>query len=318
MRAVGRAGASARARAVTSLVLAAVSLAACSTAPSGALLAPARVAREHGSRVIVVTMENEEATSIVGNPQARYANALIDRYGLATGSYAVTHPSLPNYIALTSGSTGGLHSDCTGCSVSSFNVVDQLESAHISWKAYMEGLPRPCFAGAGAGGYAKKHDPFAYYRDVVSSPARCDRIVGFGALNADLRAGTLPTYAWVSPNLCDDGHDCGVTGGDRFMARSLPSLIRALGPHGFLIVTWDEGSSDRGCCGDAAGGRIATIVVGPDVRHGARLAEPVDHYGVLATIERALGLPAIGAAANDRNGSLDALFEHPPRLRPGG
>jgi hypothetical protein len=293
-------------------------LAACSSArPGRPLAAPSSVAVEKRSHVVLLTMENEEEPSIVGDPQAPYANALIRRYALATSSYAIAHPSLPNYIALTSGSTHGLSSDCTECQVSAPDIVDQLEAAHISWRAYMEGLPHPCFRGAeAAGGYAKKHDPFAYYDDVASSPSRCRRIVGFDALDSDLRAGTLPTYAWISPNLCDDGHDCGVSGGDRFLARAVPSLISALGPRGFLVITWDEGATDRGCCaGAAAGGRIATIVVGPQVRPGVRLSGAVDHYGVLATVERSLGLPLLGGAADAANGSLDAAFERPPRLR---
>ncbi len=304
-------------RALAGVAVAASSLAACSTAqPGRPVAAPSSVAAQVRSHVLVLLMENEEATSIVGNPRAPYANSLIRRYGLATQSYAITHPSLPNYIALTSGSSHGLSSDCTECHVSATNVVDQLEAAHISWKAYMEGLPSPCFEGAEAGEYAKKHDPFVYYDDIASSAARCHRVVGFGVLDSDLRAGSLPTYAWISPNLCDDGHDCGVAGGDSFLARTVPSLIRALGPRGFLVITWDEGATDLGCCGGAAaGGRIATILVGPGVRPGARLSRPVDHYGVLATIERALGLSPLAGAADPANGGLEALFERPPRLR---
>jgi hypothetical protein len=261
-------------------------------------------------------MENEENTDIVGNHAAPYANALIRRYGLATQSFAITHPSLPNYLALTSGSTQGITSDCTDCKVQAPNIVDQLEAAHISWKAYLEDQPEPCFHGAGAGGYAKKHNPFIYYEDVAGSPARCGKLVSFTQLATDLRSGRLPTYAWISPNLCDDGHDCGVTGGDRFLARTVPSLLRGLGPHGFLVLTWDEGSSNAGCCGGAAqGGHIATILVGPDVRRGARLPTPVDHYGVLGTIEQALGLAPLAGAADLSSGRLTALFAHPPHIR---
>ena len=119
---------------------------------------------------------------------------------------------------------------------------------------------------------------------------------------------------WISPHLCDDSHDCAVDAGDRFLARTVPLLLRGLGPHGYLVVTWDEGTSDAGCCGVARGGRIATVVAGPAVRPGARLREPVDHYGVLATIERSLGLPLLGEAARSRNGSLAALFRRPPRI----
>ena len=106
-----------------------------------------------------------------------------------------------------------------------------MEAAGIPWKAYLEDQPTPCFTGATAAGYAKKHNPFIYYNDIASSSRRCDRLVGFGQLSADLRHAQLPTYAWISPNLCDDGHDCGVAGGDRFLARAVPALLRELGLH---------------------------------------------------------------------------------------
>jgi acid phosphatase len=274
-----------------------------------------KLAHSHSSHVLVIVMENEESTDIVGSRAAPYANALIRRYGLATQSFAIAHPSLPNYLALTSGSTHGITSDCTDCRVHAPNIVDELEAAHISWKAYLEDQPEPCFQGAGSGGYAKKHNPFIYYDDVAGSPARCSKLVGFKQLSADLRGGQLPTYGWISPNLCDDGHDCGVTGGDRFLARTVPSLLRELGPHGFLVLTWDEGSSDAGCCGGAAqGGHIATILAGPDVRRGVRIHMPVNHYGVLGTIEQALGLAPLAGAADPRSGRLTALFARPPHI----
>jgi hypothetical protein len=269
----------------------------------------------HASHVVVIVMENEEATSILGSAAAPYANALARRYGVATQSYAVAHPSLPNYLALTSGSVDGVESDCTECHVAARNIVDQLEAARISWRAYLEDQPGSCFRGARAGGYAKKHNPFIYYDDVARSPARCSHLVGFGALASDLRAGRLPTYAWITPNLCDDGHDCAIAAGDRFLARTVPPILHELGPHGFLILTWDEGSSERGCCGgEAHGGRIATIVAGPEVRRGGRDDQAVDHYGVLGTIEEALGMPPLAGARDPRSGRLTRLFAHPPHV----
>jgi hypothetical protein len=258
--------------------------------------------------VVVVAMENADYGEVIGNPQAPYANRLARSYGLATQSYAIAHPSLPNYLALTSGSTHGVSSDCTDCHFAATNIVDQLEAAHVSWGAYLEDIPAPCFRGSAAGGYAKKHNPFIYYDDVARSSSRCHRLVGFGRLAADLRAGRLPAFAWITPNLCDDGHDCGVAAGDRFLARTVPLLLRELGPHGFVVVTWDEGSSDSGCCGAARGGHVATILAGPDVRRGARDAQPVDHFGVLGTIEQVLGLPPLGGAANPSSGRLTPLL----------
>jgi phosphatidylinositol-3-phosphatase len=275
-----------------------------------------RLSRAYTSHVVVVVMENAESTDVIKNPAAPYTNSEIGAYGLASQSYAIAHPSLPNYLALTSGSTDGVKSDCTDCHVRARNIVDQLETAGISWKAYLEDAPSPCFRGAEFAGYAKKHNPFIYYDDIASSPGRCRRLVGFGQLAADLRDGRLPTFAWITPNLCDDGHDCPVSVADRFLARTLPALVRELGPHGFLVLTWDEGSSDASCCGGSArGGHIATIVVGPDVRRGARESAPVDHYGVLGTIEQALRLPPLAGAADPRSGRLTALFARPPRVR---
>ena len=106
----------------------------------------------------------------------------------------------------------------------------------------------------------------------------------------------------------------GKEGGDRFLARTVPGLLRALGPHGYLVLTWDEGSTNQGCCGAAAGGHIVTILAGPDVRRGARMATPVDHYGVLGTIESSLGLPALAGAADPRSGRLTALFKKPVHI----
>ena len=133
-------------------------------------------------------------------------------------------------------------------------------------------------------------------------------------LASDLRAERLPTFAWITPNLCDDTHDCSVGTGDAFLARTVPALQRELGPSGFLVITWDEGASNAGCCGAAHGGHVATIVVGPTVRPGARDATPLDHYGVLATIEQALGLPPLAGAASSSAGRLAGLFRSAPSI----
>jgi phosphatidylinositol-3-phosphatase len=300
---------------VLAVSCAAVLLAACGASAmkaAPALPPPNALPRSASSHVVVVVMENEEAGGVLGSADAPYLNALARRYAVATSSYAIRHPSLPNYLALTSGSTHGITSDCTDCHVGGRNIVDQLEAAHRSWKAYMEDLPRPCSPVASAGGYAKKHDPFLYYDDIVHNPARCRRVVGFGTLTGDLRHGTLPAFSFITPNLCHDMHDCDVATGDRFLSGLVPGLLRELGPHGFLVITWDEGSSNAGCCVDAHGGRIATIVAGPDVRRGARSGRAVDHYGVLRTIENALGLAPLGGAAAPRSGTLDALFTPAP------
>jgi hypothetical protein len=267
------------------------------------------------SHIALIVMENKEAADVVGTSSSAYVTALARRYAVATRSYAIRHPSLPNYLALTSGSTQGITDDCTGCHVAARNIVDQLEAAGISWKAYIEDLPAPCSGVATAGGYAKKHNPFMYYDDVARDRRRCRNVVGFDRLAADLSRGTLPTFAFISPNLCHDTHDCPVATGDHFLSGLVPRLLHESGPHGFVVLTWDEGTSDEGCCVDARGGRIATIVAGPDVRRHARANAPLDDYGVLRTVESALGLRPLAGAALRRSGSLDSLFARRVRVR---
>ena len=154
---------------------------------------PSPTARLPGSapvHVAVIVMENHEYGDIIGSRSAPYINSLARRYGLATGMYAITHPSLPNYLALTGGATFGIGSDCTDCSVHATSIVDQLEQAHLAWRAYMQDLPRSCFTGASAGEYAKKHDPFVYYTRITGNPARCANIVPLARLAADERSQT--------------------------------------------------------------------------------------------------------------------------------
>jgi phosphatidylinositol-3-phosphatase len=294
-------------------VLAALALVGCARAtmvgPLQTRVSP-RVALAGGppAHIAVIVMENEEYGDIVGTRATPFIDRLAARYALARQMYAVTHPSLPNYLALTGGSTFGITSDCTDCRVRASSLVDQLARAQISWRAYMEGLPRSCFTGAGADGYAKKHDPFVYYSGIARRPDRCRHVVPLARLFADERAGALPRFVWVTPNLCHDMHDCDPSTGDRFLARLVPPLLAALGPRGLLILTWDEGTSDDGCCRLASGGHIATILAGGLARTGARLRTPTDHYSVLQTIEDLFGLPRLRGAACACTPSLAPLL----------
>jgi hypothetical protein len=302
-----------------SVVLVLVTLVtACGHSTTGALPnlpATGAIPRSYGSHVVTIVMENKEYGAVIGSSDAPYTNRLARRYGLATQAFGIRHPSLPNYLALTSGSTHGIESDCTACPVAGPSIAGQLDAAHLRWKAYLEDLPQPCFTGSSAGGYAKKHNPFAYYDDVTQTPSRCRRMVPLGQMATDLRSGRLPTYAFIVPSLCSDTHDCPVSTGDRFLAHVVPALLRALGPHGFLVLLYDEGTTDAGCCGGSAGGHIPLIVAGPDVRRGGRQTGPVDLYGVLRSTEDALRLPPLGEAAQTRHGDLRALFARTPYVR---
>jgi phospholipase C len=282
------------------------------SAAGGAAAPPATPApgtRPPFSHVFVIVLENHEYDHVVGNPDLPYLNGLIDSFGLATAAYGVTHPSLPNYLALTGGDTFGVTSDCTDCFVDAPNLVDQLETAGKTWRAYLEGMPSPCFLG-NHGRYAQKHNPFLYYDDVRTDPNRCAQIVPFSAFADDLAAGTLPDFAWISPDQCHDMHSCPVTDGDAWLATWVPRILAAPAwqEGGVLFITFDEGTTNDGCCGDPGGGHIATLVVAPNVTAGARLATPVDHYALLRTIEDAWGLPRLSHAADPDTGTLASLF----------
>ena len=272
---------------------------------------PIDAAASKGSHVFVIVMENKEHGDVIGSPSAPYTNALARRYASLTRMYGVTHPSLPNYFALTAGTTFGVTSDCTDCQQTGRNVADELEKTGVSWKAYLGGMPRACFKGAFSGTYAKKHNPFMYYPSVADNSSRCRKVVPEAQLARDLQKGRLPTISFLAPDLCDDTHDCGVDAGDKYLARTVPPVLKALGPKGFLVLTYDEGSS-----GAHGGGRIPTVIAGRGVKRGVRPGATYNHYATLRLIEDALRLPRLGHAHDASVNSLGAAFKSgAPRLR---
>jgi hypothetical protein len=264
----------------------------------------------------VILMENKESGDVIGPHGAPYLNGLARTYTRATSFYGTRHPSLPNYLALTGGSTFGIDSDCTSCHVSRTNLVDQLESAGVPWRAYMDDMPRPCFNGGSDGDYAKKHNPFMYYDDIRTRPARCANVVPGSQLSRDLTSG-LPSFVWITPNLCDDMHDCSVSTGDRYLSRVVPKLLPALGPRGALFVLFDEGSSDKGWCRLARGGHIPAVLAGPAVKRGFLLRSAADHYSVLRTIEDAFGAPHLRGAGLAATPSMTSAFTVQPWIGKG-
>ena len=250
------------------------------------------------SHIVVIMMENKECSQVVGSKDAPYLNRVGREYAVLRDLYATTHPSFPNYLALTGGSTFGATRTCATCRYRQRNLVDQLEAAHLSWRAYMEGMPSACYPASRAGNYAKRHNPFLFYTDIVDNPRRCANVVPLTRLWRDIDTGALPRFSWITPNLCDDMHDCDVAAGDAFLARTLPRLLSAVGPRGAIIITWDEGTTKRSCCGDRArGGNIPTFVVGGAVRPHAEPISVFDSYSILRTIEDAWRLPHLREAA---------------------
>jgi phosphatidylinositol-3-phosphatase len=270
------------------------------------------------TRVIVVVEENHEFGQIIGSPQAPFLNRLAAQGTLLTSYFAITHPSLPNYIAMVSGGTQGITSDCGGCNVDAPNLADQLEAAGVSWKAYIEDLPALCSDAHQAGAYAKKHNPFLYFASVRDHPGRCAKVVPLGQLDADLAAGRLPRLVFVIPNLDHDMHGAGEGGDDAALTAAADRWLEGLdgklaGSSAWrddtrLVVTWDEGAGGgAGCCGGlATGGKVATIVAGPDVKPG-RDDATYSHYALLRSIETLLHLPLLGHAGDPATATIPAL-----------
>jgi phosphatidylinositol-3-phosphatase len=240
--------------------------------------------------VVVIVFENKEASAVLGSGSAPTFDAMARRYARMTRYYGITHPSLPNYLALVSGSVHGIDRDCTSCVVAAKNLADTLEHAGKTWKVYAEGLPRSGFTGASDGRYAKRHVPFLYFRDVVDNPSRRKRVVPLTQLHADLAKQNVPDFAFVVPNLCHSMHDCPVQTGDAWLRGILPPLLAL--PKTAVFVVFDEGRSNvRG------GGHVPTLALGTAVRPGSSYTGVTNHYGLLRTIEEAWHLELLGWSA---------------------
>jgi hypothetical protein len=260
------------------------------------------------AHIFIIVEENESAGSIIGNSSAPFINALSSQYGLATNYSAVTHPSLPNYIALTSASTDGITTDCNppaaGCIVNVPNIADEIEAAGKTWKAYAENMPSACYA-ENSGDYATKHEPFLYYQDISGNPARCAaHVVPYTQLATDLKsAATTPNYAFITPNLCDDMHNCSIATGDAWLAQNVPPILNSAAfktQPSLLIITWDEGTLSNNS--------VAAIFAGSAARTAYQSGLAYSHYSLLHTIEDLWGLKPL--TANDANAPLMTSFIH--------
>src|SRR4029079_2899527 len=233
------------------------------------------VASQH---IFVIVMENNSLANALRAPSIA---SLAAKYQLATNYHAVSSPSLPNYLALTSGSTWGITDDGYHA-LPAGGLGAQLTAASVTWRAYMEGL-----ASAGClrspYPYALKHNPFAYYGG--SCPPN---VVGLEALEADL-AGDTPSFLWITPGLCHDGHDCPLSEAGPWLQDLVDRIVAspAWRDHGLLFVVWDEG--------DGRSSVVPLIVGSPDV-DSRRVDGSDDHYSLLAAIEDRFGLPRLGAA----------------------
>ncbi len=272
--------------------------------------------------IIVIFFENHEFDSVIGNRAMPNFNQYADGNTLLTQYYAITHPSLPNYLAVFGGDTFGISSDCEKCFISATNLADQIEASGRTWKAYFQDMPSPCFTGDTAT-YVQKHNPFMYFDSIRLDEARCNRsIVPFPQLETDLEAGALPDFVYIMPNSCvstDDDFsnpDCNLNLADWWLGGVMGTLQDYLNPRSasepyLIVLTWDEGQGSHSCCGlpAQAGGRVATVMISPLAKSGFQDATPYTHYSLLKTIKSAWGLPFLGHAADEQNVLITAAWK---------
>ena len=260
----------------------------------GVLLAPLPAAASASavpglSHIIVVVMENHSIGELTGLP---YISGLIRRSTLFTQSFAITHPSQPNYLALWAGSTLGISNDdcpAPGSPFTAENLGHACEAAGLRWKAYCENLPAPgspdCETTDGL--YRRKHAPWTNFSNLNHLNE-----VPYTQLASDIARGTLPALAFVVPNMCDDMHDCSTTVGDTWLSNNLPAMISAVGTQGVVILTCDE--DDK-----RSHNNILTVFAGSGVRAGYTSSTKITHYTIVRTICDALRLNPFALATSE-------------------
>jgi|HubBroStandDraft_6_1064221.scaffolds.fasta_scaffold12701_4 hypothetical protein len=256
--------------------------------------------------VIWIWMENHSSGTIIGSSQAPYLTTVSRECGLATNYHNITHPSLPNYVAATSGlsysSLNGFLPDCNpggGCDTSARSIFGQGES----WKSYEESMPSNC-DHSNSGSYAVRHNPAVYYTTLHGCSGDD---VPFSHLATDLAHNQLPAFSFVTPNLIDDMHDGTVADGDNWLSHNLPTILSSAEYRNgstAIFLTWDEGEGGHYASGEHCATNtsdvschIATLVISPSTKAGTRSGALFSHYSLLATAEQLLGLSKLGQAA---------------------
>jgi len=235
--------------------------------------------------VTIIIMENHGYGEIIGNAEAPYINSLAKSSALFTNSYAISHPSEPNYLALYSGSTQGLTGDDCPTNFPGPSLGGELIGAHKTIRGYMEDLPSVGSTVCANEDYARKHNPLADFSDTPTQSS-----VPYVQISADMASNAYPTVAFIAPNLRDDMHDGTIAMGDQWLAANVPAILAFDATHkGLLILTWDE--DDK-----RSGNQIATIAAGPMVIPG-RYNQQINHYSVLRTVTNLFSLPVLNGAA---------------------
>jgi phospholipase C len=248
------------------------------------------------SHVVLVVEENHGFSEVIGNSAMPYLNGLAQQYGMAAQYYSNAHPSLPNYLMLTTGQMQTMDNNFSG-TISDDNVVRQLVKAGKSWKCYAESLPSIGYTGTDVYPYLRQHNPFSFLSDVQDSSQNLN-IVSFSEFASDLANNSLPQYSFIVPNVLNDGHNGSQAQADAWLQQNLGPLISSSSfqSSGLLIITFDEAEQADTTHG---GGHVATVIVSSKSKKNFVSQTLYQHPSTLRLTLAALGVGHFpGAAAN--------------------
>ena len=270
----------------------------------------------HIKNVFVIVLENHDWSSIKGNSSAPYINDTLLVEGAHADNYQTVpglHPSLPNYIWMEAGSQLGVRDDAEPSQhllTTSQHLVSLLRKAGITWKAYQEDIPGTDCPLTYLNRYAPKHLPMVYFADVNGgldrNSSECiSHIRPYTELARDLETNTVPAYSFITPNQCNDMHDCSIGTGDAWLSREVPKILgsRAYKERGALFITFDESAGS-----DVP---IGFIAMSPLAKRGYSNKIYYTHSSMLRSVQEIFGVtPLLGDAANAT--SLGDLFRSFP------
>ena len=262
--------------------------------------------------VWIITEENHSYEKVIGSSSMPYYNSLASKYGLATQYYADRHSSLPALMRLVAGKDVTTNNSTTSC-FNVDNVVRHLLLNGLTWKSYQEDLPYAGFTGRSWANYVRRHNPLIDFTDVCAAGQKLNS-VPYAHLATDMANNSTPNYVYITPNLQHDGHDGTRSQADAWLAKQVPKILAQpefqSGGDGLLFIAWDEGTlhTDDRCSSSVStgcGGRVATLVIGPNVKRNFKSQTLYHHENLLRTVCDTLGFSSCPGAAATAKPMLD-------------
>lgn len=263
------------------------------------------------SHVWMITEENHSYEDVVGNSQMPYYNQLIAQYGLATQYYSDQHSSLPALMWLVAGAPVELNNSTTSCQHSHDNIVRELLKQGYTWHAYESTMPSAGYQALEYGvtdKYYRRHNPLIDFTDVCPGTGQDIKSVPYSQMAADFDNNKTVNYAYITPSGDEDAHDGSLAAADQWLQANLPTILARpefeAGGDGILFIVFDEGnlSTDNRCSATVStgcGGRVATLVIGPQVKSGYKSTVTYHHENLLKTACAAMGLATCPGAAQN-------------------